>query len=259
MERKFYNSTQWGIQKKNLNKIRSRGLDYLEQIGCKTCVHYCLEIGEAIKEPEKLDKIFDNNVPFLVLIEPNDKKLEKIGSFNITDKKSVYKLISQIKPEEWKNYSISFIEEIQNAKNSLTGTAISDGKGKLFMEFLKGTTNSKYLTSAGADPKKIENCYFRDFEIISQIPNSIPIEIIEKIKEYCHNFKGYYEFIYGSSTGKEDIYFTFYSDIKDYRNILEKLEQFTIDEISTRIKYNYLKQRQYFGVRKPENDSEERI
>ena len=35
MRKKFYNSTEWGIQESELDRIRSKGFDFLNKIGCK--------------------------------------------------------------------------------------------------------------------------------------------------------------------------------------------------------------------------------
>ena len=223
MRKKFCNSTEWGIQESELDRIRSKGFDFLNKIGCKTNKFYPLTIREAIKEPKKLDLIFSEGIPFLILLEPADKKKQKIGKFNVRDKQTLYSMIKQVKPELWNSYSISMIEQIQENGKQLVGTAISDGKGKLFIEFLLGTTNSKHLTSTGADPTKLDSCCFIDYETMTRFPQKVPIEIVEKIKKSCQFFEGYYEFVYGKSKSTDDIFFTFYSDIEDYKNILKNI------------------------------------
>ena len=151
MKPTFYNSTQWGIQESELDKLRGKGIEYLRNIGCNTGQFHSLSIEEAIKNPNVLDSIFGEDIPFLVLLEPKDRGKEKIGKFGVTDKTTIYEMIKGINPENWREYSISMIEEIQKIDNEFVGVAISDGKGQLFIEFLEGTTNSKYLTSTGAN------------------------------------------------------------------------------------------------------------
>ncbi len=247
MKRQFYNSVQWGIQTENIDKLRGNGFEHLRKIQCRTGKYYSLDIGQAIKKPEELDKIFGDELPFLILIEPNERKLEKIAEFNVRDKKILYKMIQTIPPESWGNYTISFVEQIMAHDKSFVGAAMSDGKGKLFIEFLRGTTNSKYLTSTGADVERLDTCEFRDFDTISQYPKHIPIELIQKIKDSCHFFKGYYEFIYGKSKEDKDIFFTYYSDIEAYLNLLKTNDEFAPSEITARLKYRYTREKQYLG------------
>ena len=242
MAEKFYNSIQWGIQKDGLNQIRSNGLNYLERIGCKTNLHYNFSIEEIIKHPKKINEIFSNDCFYIIILEPINNKMSRISEFNINQKEQLYKLILNLNPKNWKKYTVSIIEQIQSNDKSFVGTAISDGKGKLFIEFLRSSTNSMQLTSTGANPKKIDSCYFSDFETISIMPKHIPIELIEKIKESCHFFKGYYEFVYGRSISTDDIFFTFYSDIAEYRNLLNNFDIPNFkEEIQARLIYQYLK------------------
>lgn len=258
MKPTFYNSTQWGIQESELDKLRGKGIEYLRNIGCNTGQFHSLSIEEAIKNPNVLDSIFGEDIPFLVLLEPKDRGKEKIGKFGVTDKTTIYEMIKGINPENWREYSISMIEEIQKIDNEFVGVAISDGKGQLFIEFLEGTTNSKYLTSTGANPTKLDSCYFSDFETISEFPRKIPFKFVKKIQKSCHFFEGYYEFVYGKSKDRPDIFFTFYSDIPEYRNLLKSQLGFPSEEISSRSKYNYIQQRKYFNYKQSTKEDEER-
>lgn len=247
MKKKFYNSVEWGIQEKNINQIRNNGLEFLESIGCNTCKHYSLCIKDIIKNKRIMEEVFDGKTKYLVVFEPSDKKKSKIGKFNIGDKNEILEMIKDISPEEWENFRVSFVEQINPNQHSFSGVAISDGKGKLMIEFILGTTDSRELTSRGADPKKIESCYFCDFDTISKTPKTIPIQLVKQIKESCHFFKGYYEFVYGDSENDRDIFFTFYSDIDKYLNILNNTNDIVdIDEeVSARLKYNFTNNFQY--------------
>ncbi len=254
----FYNSTQWGIQESELDKLRGKGIEHLRNIGCNTGQFYSLSIQEAIKNPNILDSIFEADIPFLVLLESKDRDKKKIGRFGVTNKKNIYEMIKTINPDNWEKYSISMIEQIQKTDNDFVGVAISDGKGQLFIEFLEDTTNSKYLTSTGANPTKLDSCYFSDFETISEFPKKIPFKFVEKIQKSCHFFKGYYEFIYGKSKDKSDIFFTFYSNIPEYRNLLKSQSAFSSQEISSRLKYNYIQQSKYFDYKQKTKEDEGR-
>ena len=234
MKKIFYNSAEWGIQENGLDKIRYNGFEFLNKIGCNTSEFYSLTIQDALKKPESVDRIFSKGIPFVVLLEPNSKKYPKMGKYNVKNRKTLYGMIKEIKPEMWKNYSISIVEQIQDNGKQFVGTAISDGKGKLFMEFLLGTTNSKYLTSTGADPTKLDWCAFSDYETMTHFPKKVPLDIVEKIKQSCQFFEGYYEFVYGKSRNINDIFFTFYSNINDYKNILKNIEERTYTRRSTK-------------------------
>lgn len=245
MNKKYYNSVEWGIQKENVDKIREKGFEFLREIGCKTCNNYALKIQDISKNTEKAKKVFDGSTAYLVVFESSNKKKEKKGKFNVKDINELYEIINSISSEDWQEYTVSCIEQIQYIENSFSGTALSDGNGKLLIEFILGTTDSRELTSRGANANKIDYCYYSDFETISRISTKIPLELIENIKQNCHFFKGYYEFVYGKSKGNPDIFFTFYSDIPEYRNLLKNQADFSSQEISSRLKYNYIQQKKY--------------
>ncbi len=256
MKKKFYNSTEWGIQESNLDTLRAEGQKRLRRMGCKTGKFYSLTIEEAIKDQEALESIFGDDLPFLVLLEPRKRNDEKLGEFGIRDQKGLYELIKRLPAEKWRDYRISFIEEIQETKGSFVGTAISDGKGRLYIECLPGTTNSKQLTSTGADSAELDTCYFSDFDTISKFPEKIPIEMIEEIRKSCHHFKGYFEFVRGKSKDKEDIYYTFYSNIPDYLNILDRQSYSFEEEMDSRLKYRAAMEKRYFGDNKGTKEDE---
>ena len=60
------------------------------------------------------------------------------------------------------------------------------------------------------------------------------------------------------SKDKVDIFFTFYSDILEYRNLLKSQVEFSNQEISSRLKYNYIQQRKYFNYKQGTKEDEER-
>ena len=258
MSKKFYNSVEWGIQTKNINQIRNNGFEFLEKIGCKTCKNYSLKIEEIIKQTSKVKEFLNGKIPYLVVFESSDKEKKKIGKFNVKGIREVYEIINSISAKDWAKYRVSFVEQIKPLENSFSGTAVSDGKGKLLIEFIMGTTDSRELTSCGADPRKIDYCYFSDFETISKMSDMIPLKFIEKIKESCHFFKGYYEFVYGISNNEDDIYFTFYSNINKYLNVLDKYNENEFsEEIESRLIYNQFKEMKYYNSRiKKENKND---
>ena len=96
MGREFYNSTQWGIQESELDKLRSKGIEHLRSIGCNTGEFYSLSIEKAIKNPTILDDIFKEDVEFVILLEPKDRNKEKIGRFGVKSKKTLYEMINEI-------------------------------------------------------------------------------------------------------------------------------------------------------------------
>jgi hypothetical protein len=244
MVKKFFNSVDWGIQKENINTIRSNGLDMLDNMGCNACKHFSLSISQAIKDKNLINEIFSNGNMYLVLCEPNTSQKSRTGSLGVKNADGLYQIISRIDPITWQEYNISIIQQIIEIEHSLAGTAISDGNGKLLIEFITGTTDSRMLTSCGADPTRLDLCFFGDYDTISVMPHNIPIRIIEKIKDSCQYNKGYYEFIYGKAETEEDVFYTFYSDIKAYRNILEFYEADIDTEIKSRIKFQYLKSKE---------------
>ena len=70
------------------------------------------------------------------------------------------------------------------------------------------------------DPSKIRYYEFYYFDESRVVPY-----IINRIKMDCEHYEGYYEFIYGKYNGKTAVYYTYYSDNKQYTNIFEQNQQ----------------------------------
>lgn len=235
--KKYYNSLEWGIQEKDTGDIRKQGLNFLNAIHCTTIKSYSFLLKQITDNSKILKDIFDKGTKFFIICEPKNPSYPRIGQMNITNIEQVYNILNQIPENIHDKYKLSLIQQIEPTKGCFTGTAMSDGKGKILMEFLMNTVNSRELTSRGANAEQLERCFFSDFDTIEELPKKIPIRIIKDIKEKCQFFKGYYEFTYGSVNGVNNLYYTFFSDIPKYINVLEKYQVSTDDALNSKSRY----------------------
>lgn len=235
--KRYYNSIEWGIQEKETDDIRKKGLDFLKDIQCRTIKSYMFPLKQIIEDRQEIEKVFQRENKVFIICEPINPSYQRIGQMNITNAEQLYTILSKIPPSMYDKYKLYIMQQIETTKGCFTGTAMSDGKGKLLMEFLTDTVNSRELTSRGADAEKIESCFFSGFDTVEELPKTIPIKLIKAIKDKCHFFKGYFEFTYGSINGESDLYFTFYSDIPKYINALERYQVTTKDSIHSKARY----------------------
>ena len=157
---KYYNSIEWGIQEKDTEDIRKKGLDFLEDIQCSTIKSYVFPIRALIDNKKIIEEILKKESKVFIICEPKSPKYPRVGQMNITNIEQINDVLSKIPEDRYDKYKLSIMQQIESIIGSFTGTAMSDGKGKILMEFLKDTVNSRDLTSIGADPKNLERCFF---------------------------------------------------------------------------------------------------
>ncbi len=213
--KKYYNSLEWGIIDSDSRDMRKNGFEYLKKMQLSTGNNFSMKYQDYQIAKNKINQVI-NNSDYIVIFEPPNKNYMRYGLTNVKsiDEIDNYIIDNEIKIEK---YSISFIEIIKEISNSFAGTVITDGKGNTIIEIIRGTCDSRELTSTGANSNRINSYRYISFDDkISDAP-----KIIDDIKEMCQYFRGYFEFAYGEIKGAKDIYFTYYSSNDNYINVFE--------------------------------------
>ena len=211
---KFYNSLEWGIVNEESKKMRQNGFDFLKKINVPTGDNFSISYQDYQNQKQSIESRI-NNSKYIVILEPPTNQYHRYGLTGVNSTRTIDAYMEQEKLS-LKSYNISFIEIIKELEDSFSGTVISNGKGDTFIEIIKGTCDSRELTSTGADPNRIKQYNFFSFEGGERAP-----QVIYEIKKVCQYFKGYYEFAFGEIRGEKDIYFTFYSPNENYINIFK--------------------------------------
>lgn len=218
MEKKYFNSQEWGILKKGLGDQRSNGIDFLVEKGFPTTKNVSYYSNEFYSELENINKMMQEaSSSFIVIFDPitPDIKRCSIPGKTTTKLSQVMDFIKE-KDLNINNYKITFIERMLAVDDSFCGVVMTNGKGDTVIEILQDSINLIDLTSAGVDPTKTQYYEFDHFEESHVVPY-----LINKIKMDTQHYEGYYEFIYGQFRGRPDVYYTYYSNNKDYINIFE--------------------------------------
>lgn len=220
---KYHNLIEWQILKEDILNHRARGIEFLKQIRCPTPKYYFAEAQEVKKDKERFNKILKDYGPFLVIFDPKDNKKERVGYFSVNHLDEIGDIFSL----NLEDYGASFIQQIQDVRPCFSGSAVSNGEGKLIVEIIKDTVDVRNLTSCGADTKNVDRAYFDDFDFLCLAPEWLEYFFLKEIKDYTQYFTGYYEFAYGMLNGQKGLFFTSYSDNPTFQEIFNE-SQFNI-------------------------------
>ncbi|MFA6777331.1 MAG: hypothetical protein WCR80_02630 [Bacilli bacterium] len=216
--KKYYNSQEWGILKQDLGNQRSNGSDFLREMGFNITNNISLYPEQFYNELESLHTMMNEaKASFIVIFDPIASNIKRCSiPGEVTSLNQVMEFIKS-NNLNLSNYKITFIERLLEIPDSFCGVVMTNGKADTIIEILLNSINLVDLTSAGVDPSKIQYYDFYYFDESLVVPR-----LINRIKLDCEHFKGYYEFIYGKYNGTTDIYYTYYSDNKEYTNIFEQ-------------------------------------
>ncbi len=217
-EKKYFNSSDWGIIPQDGEDHRSEGLTFLQDYEFTTANYVFYDAYQFINNVKEINEMLCNTKSgYITIFEPVSPEAKRCSiPGNTIDVKQIVNYIKDNKMDLTK-YHVCFAERILSVFNSFCGTAISDGKGNIVIEILLNSDNLIDLTSSGVDRTQTQFFRFYDFE-----EKVIGAKFIKKIKKDCQFFKGYYEFIYGQVNGVIDVYYTSYSKNKKYLNILDQ-------------------------------------
>jgi len=125
---------------------------------------------------------------------------------------------------------------------SYVGTALSDGHGRLYLEFLvrRYMTEIRELTAGVCDPRDLACCYVEDFTDVILTTGRVPEGDLRYLRRELAGIRGYFEFIKGMRRGEAGIYFIQYETTPAFRNLLESTDRFHFD-VTARVRSTWLK------------------
>lgn len=220
-KRRPNDSIGWGIEEPNKN-IRIAAYNYLHSLGLQTPLFYSLPLkdlktGDSIslygmENNEALRNIFSQECGYSISLEPSSVGIDKKQIDDVKTINDLYNFVAENASGIEDKYNISFVEFIQRTDDSFTGTAISNGKGKLLIEVLMGETDIRKVTRKGGDPTRLESVYYSDFNTCaSKMPTQLPAKHLEELEKMYHYHPGFFKYIYGSSRGQTRIWSIFSS------------------------------------------------
>ena len=223
-------SIAWGIEDPDKD-IRKKAFEYLHEIGLSTGLFYGFSLNNlktengitlhGLEENKIIKEIFSQGCSYCISLDPG-KGEEKIQIDDIKTIKELYSFIEKNVKGKEEMYNISFVEFIKKIKESFTGTAISDGKGKLLIEVLMGETDIRKITREGADFTNLDSAFYSNFNTVpSKFPTMLPLEHLIKLEEMFHYHPGFFKYIYGFSRGQTRIWPIFSSRNPIYLKTLE--------------------------------------
>jgi hypothetical protein len=151
--------------------------------------------------------ILKNN-PCLFIWDPITADLDKGYFVNVNDSKIIFDWVNKNK-NKVENYNYLLTTQIINPGDGFVGNAISDGKGKMFVETLHtpGICNHRDLTQ----PQKKDEAYLDSFSVddfsLGALKGNflLPLQVQEIIENYVSK-DGFFEFNYGEHLGNRGVY-----------------------------------------------------
>lgn len=223
----FYHSRDWGFDTSFLNK-KENARTFLNSIGLPCCIKGIFSLSET---ESFLDNNKNNEQYLIIAIDRNS--LKQYGFFDITNFTQLYDSINLIKDNSFHcgRLSCCIISQLNPCPGCFTANIISDGKGKAIIEFLPGTVDNRYLSSGGKYQKTPQRINFNNYELVFCDDFHVLLQMWDYIKT-CLFFRGYYECSYASISKEKNVYFSYYSNEKIYRNI--ELEYINISALKFR-------------------------
>ncbi len=188
----------------------------------------------SIKNERDLEKMLkgatgfiQRKSPCLFIWDPIDPDLHKGYFVNVKNPQIIIDWVRDNKKDVQK-YDYLMTTQIINSGNGFVGNAISDGRGRMFVETLHtpGVCNHRDLTQ----PQKKDDGYFEffsveNFELASIGRGLLSGEQLRRIIETYSDREGFFEFNYGEHLGNLGAYtvgfqkegiFSFPSDLHSY-------------------------------------------
>jgi hypothetical protein len=162
-------------------------------------------------------RFFEENDTIVAVMQPLREGLKKHGLVGPHSFDEVLEFARQAQPQE--HYKILLTERVHDG---ISGTAVSDGKGSVYLEILNRKGVDQREISAGvADPLLIEH-YWLDFGKERILPHSFNLELSRGISKMVQKHFGYFEYIIGPKNGKDGVWFMEVQPDSAMMNIFEQ-------------------------------------
>ena len=178
----------------------------------------CLKIkildGANFGKPEfreKAEDFLQRTSPVVFISSPKKQNLQKDWIYEVSTWESIEAFIANHTPVH--DYNFLITEMVTGTEDSLTGIAISDGKGSMLIEFYKKPycVNISPIVSGFSEPKYMDIAHVKN-GYLRIAPKKIDIEDIKELYMFLNCKKGYFEFIKGIKNNSHGLFFMEYQD-----------------------------------------------
>lgn len=220
-----YHANDWNIVSKQEKEIeRITGLQFLSSNFFKgRCVEWKITNYFDLKNNLcDFEGLIKKRWFFVVVTgEKVDRKIVLINNTNDL----LLEIQDVVKPVNPKQVILTFINMIQKCEGCCSGVVLSDGKGKLKIELMNDTVNTRDITDG---TKKNDSMIYLETSQISlktihgaQNPYTNTMffrYVVEEVVRCCYKQAGYFEFIFGSNQNVmfPNLIFTYYSQNTRY-------------------------------------------
>lgn len=230
--RKYFSSKDWenaaGIILSDCNSKKEQH-DRIKKLGLP-CLDFIIVNGNGQQEAREF---IGRHSPVVLVATPGDSdRLRKHVELGVKSYGQFEAFVKKTKAGGKNGHYSYFIGDmIEPAQDSYVGTAISDGKGRLFCEFYKKPfmTEIRELTAGVCDTAHINHLLVEEFDTIVVSPSNIPSLDLRYLINELPAFTGYFEFIKGIKAGKLGLYFIQYERTNAFSNVLQTVNSLNYD------------------------------
>jgi hypothetical protein len=168
----------------------------------------------------QIEEFLNQTKPTVLVSSPKIQNIPKHAIDNVSSWQQVDEFMKMLPGAH--NYQILITEMVTGTDEGMIGTAVSDGEGKLLLEFYKRPhwTDIRELSSGCSSPTYQDLAFFHNSELTIN-PKKVNKEDVLSLKEHLHGKSGYFEFIKGKKNGIDGFYFIEYQDDPAFTNVLK--------------------------------------
>lgn len=168
----------------------------------------------------QIEGFLNQTKPTVLVSSPKLPTLPKHAIDNVSSWQEVEGFMNKLPGAN--NYNILITEMVTGTENGTIGIAVSDGNGRLLLEFYKRPfwTDIRELSSGCSEPVYQDLAFVNNSEI-KVSPKKIDKNDVLALKEHLHGKRGYFEFIKGKKNGTDGIYFIEFQDDPIFMNVLK--------------------------------------
>ncbi|MBI5148623.1 HD domain-containing protein [Candidatus Pacearchaeota archaeon] len=155
--------------------------------------------------------------------------LDKVDKPGVKSYEELDNIVKSLDRE--KDYKILAWSMIEGALDSYIGNAVSDGAGKLLIEFYKKPyfTDITALSRGKCESNLLSHLYVENFDDIIITPNNIPELDVNYLTNELSGLKGYFGFIKGIKKGERGIYFVQHEITNPFLDLLKGTDKYHFD------------------------------
>ena len=185
-------------------RVKSLGLPYLEFM-------------RYTGDDAAVERFFEEQAPVALVAVGKDTRRVELGMRHPREFHAARRLGSP--NGHWEFFLGNTVEALPG---SYVGTAVSDGCGRLYMEFVVRPfmTEIRELTAGASERKDMGYCYVENFDDVVLTTDRVPSTDLRYLRSELGGIRGYFELIKGLKRGRAGIYFLQYENTDPFRNVL---------------------------------------